>query len=65
MKNIYHTVVTPFHINGEDEPVLSIEVPVQLLEDLDLKANEVLRWEIDIENRTATLTKENIIINNV
>lgn len=59
----YYTQVTSFKIDPDQPAFLSIEVPEGFLKDLDLKENEILKWEIDPESQTAVITKEKIIIN--
>lgn len=63
LTNTYRTKVSLFNLGEGAEPLLSIEVPEGLLVDLDLKANEILKWEINTETKEVILTKENIIIN--
>lgn len=59
----YTTKVVNYSLDASDEPILGVEVPHGFLVDLDLKVNEILVWDIDPETRTATITKQNIIIN--
>lgn len=59
----YTTKVTRYNLAEDENPILGIEVPYAFIDDLDLKENELLNWEIDLETRTATITKTNIIIN--
>lgn len=59
----YVTKVTRYNLAEDENPILGIEVPYSFVEDLDLKENEWLNWEIDLETKVATITKSNIIIN--
>lgn len=60
----YVTKVTAYNLELDDQQFyLGVEVPYGFLEDLDLKVNEVLKWEIDTETQTAKISKERIIIN--
>lgn len=63
MIKVYHTKTANYTMDPSDEPIIGIEVPEGFITDLDLHVNEILKWEIDTEKRTALITKENIIIN--
>lgn len=58
----YITKVANYNMDKEDEPLLGIDVPVGFLIDFDLKVGEVLEWEIDVEQKTATIRKINLIV---
>jgi len=63
MIKTYHTKTSAYNLGPSEDPILGIEVPAGFIEDLDLKVNEILKWTIDTEAKTATITKENIILN--
>lgn len=63
MTNTYITKTSNYTLDPNDEPILGIEVPEGFIKDLDLHVNEVLKWVIDPDKKTAMITKENIIIN--
>lgn len=56
-KVIYETMVASFSLDTDEVPYLGIDVPEQLITDLNLKAGDKLRWEIDPTTQTAILTK--------
>jgi hypothetical protein len=58
----YTTQVVSYGLDDQTS-VLGFEVPEELMQDLQLKENEILQWEVDPESQTATITKTKIIIN--
>ena len=59
----YTTQVTAYNFPGENESILGIEVPAEIITDFKLVPNEILNWEIDVEAGVAKIIKTNIIAN--
>ena len=60
MINTYATRVSL--VDHEGETYIGIDMPPELLQDMDLQANEILDWSIDTDTKTVTITKKNVIL---
>ena len=59
----FASIVRLYEFQGEQ--TIGIDMPFELLEDMDLQENEVLSWEIDTNTKEVTIKKQNIILTQV
>lgn len=56
----YQTRVNKVEISGE--VYIGLEIPPELLDDLELHEKEILEWEVSHDKKTITVKRLNVIL---